>query len=127
MSTPIRESQAQQAAQIHVRQRGPHRMSKRVDFAVIDAAALPALPLILMRWLPEGKRKGREFVAKNPTRADRSPGSFKINLLTGKWADFATDDRGIGVISLAAFLFQLSRVDAAHFVAAMLEPRGGTP
>jgi hypothetical protein len=102
-------------------------MSRRVDFAEIDAAALRALPLILTRWLPEGKRKGREFVAKNPTRADRSPGSFKINLLTGKWADFATDDQGIGVISLAAFLFQLSRVDAARFVAAMLGLRGGTP
>ncbi len=41
---------------------------KRVDFSAINAAANRALPLILMRWLPDGKRQGREFVAKNPTR-----------------------------------------------------------
>jgi len=78
------------------------------------------MPLILQRWLPDGKRQGREFVAKNPTRADRTRGSFSINLVNGKWADFATEDRGIGVISLAAYLFHLTQPEAARLVAAML-------
>jgi hypothetical protein len=66
------------------------------------------------------KRKGREFIAKNPTRADGNPGSFSINLVTGKWSDFATGDRGGDPISLAAYLFGLSQVDAARRVADML-------
>jgi hypothetical protein len=97
----------------------------RINFATINAVALRALPRILLRWLPDGKRQGREFVAKNPTRADRTLGSFSINLVTGKWADFATDDRGVGVISLAAYLFRLSQPEAAHFVAGMLGIREG--
>jgi hypothetical protein len=100
-------------------------MSKRIDFAAIDMVALRAMPLILQRWLPDGKRQGREFLAKNPTRADRTAGSFRINLVTGKWADFATGDRGIGVISLAAYLFRLTQPEAARFVAAMLGLREG--
>jgi len=93
---------------------------KRVDFSAINAAANRALPLILMRWLPDGKRQGREFVAKNPTRADGRPGSFSINLVSGKWSDFATGDRGGDPISLAAYLFGLSQIDAARRVADML-------
>ena len=100
-------------------------MGKQVNFTVINAVALRALPLILSRWLPDGKRQGREFLAKNPTRADRTLGSFSINLVTGKWADFATGDRGIGVISLAAYLFRLTQPEAARFVAAMLGLREG--
>jgi hypothetical protein len=100
-------------------------MNKRINFNAINVAALRALPLILSRWLPDGKRHGREFVAKNPTRADRSAGSFRINVVTGKWADFATGDRGIGVISLGAYLFRLTQPEAARFVAAMLGLREG--
>ena len=98
---------------------------KNVDFGAINQAALRALPLILHRWLPDGRRQGREFVAKNPTRADRSAGSFRINTITGKWADFATNDRGSGVISLAAYLFRLSQPEAARLVAGMLGIREG--
>ncbi len=95
-------------------------MTKNVDFQSINAAANRALPLILMRWLPDGKRHGREFVAKNPTRADGHAGSFSINLVNGKWSDFATGDRGGDPISLAAYLFGLSQIDAARRVADML-------
>jgi hypothetical protein len=95
-------------------------MNERINFNTINEVALPALPLILSRWLPNGKRQGREFVARNPTRADRTPGSFSINLVNGKWADFATGDRGVGVVSLAAYLFHLSQPEAARFVAGMV-------
>ncbi|SRR5229473_57245 len=98
-------------------------MNERVDFPTINAAAYRALPLILMRWLPDGKRHGCEFIAKNPTRADANPGSFSINRLTGKWSDFATGDRGGDPISLAAYLFGLSQVDAARRIADMLGVR----
>ena len=44
--------------------------------------------------VPHGRRLGSEWIARNPTRADRHLGSFKINLRTGRWADFATGDAG---------------------------------
>jgi hypothetical protein len=53
-------------------------------------------------------------------RADRTPGSFKINLRSGRWSDFATGAKGGDVISLAAHLFGLSQVAAARKLAAML-------
>jgi hypothetical protein len=98
---------------------------ERIDFTAVNDAALRALPLILLRWLPDGRRQGREFVAKNPTRADGSPGSFSINIVSGKWSDFATGDRGGDPVSLTAYLFRLSQVDAASRLADMLNVRRG--
>src|SRR6478735_3488464 len=91
-----------------------------IDFARVNMAALAVLPSLLARWLPGGRREGREYVARNPRRADRTEGSFRINMTTGKWADFATADRGGDVISLAAFLFELSQLQAALRIAVML-------
>ena len=92
-----------------------------VDFEAINAAALPYLPALCARWLPDGRREGREWSARNPRRVDRRPGSFKVNLATGQWADFALPDaRGGDPVSLAAYLFGLSQSEAARALAAML-------
>ena len=91
-----------------------------IDFAAINQAALSTLPAILARWLPDGRRLGREWVARNPLRQDRTPGSFKVNLATGRWADFAVGASGGDVVSLAAYLFGLSQGAAARKVAEML-------
>lgn len=91
-----------------------------IDFRKINATALPALPALCRRWLPDGKRHGHEWVARNPLRNDRRPGSFAVNMVTGRWADFATGDRGGDPISLAAYLFALSQRDAALRIAEML-------
>jgi hypothetical protein len=93
---------------------------RRINFQRINTAALAVLPTLLMRWLPGGKVEGSEFVAHNPRRPDRHLGSFKINLHTGRWADFATGDSGGDPISLAAHLAGVSQVEAAKRVAAML-------
>jgi hypothetical protein len=92
----------------------------RVDFENINSAARAVLPLLLSRWLPDGRRAGREWVALNPKRADRHHGSFRINMVTGRWADFATGDAGGDPISLAAYLFDLTQGQAAHRIAGML-------
>lgn len=92
----------------------------RVDFVAINVAARSCLLPILRRWLPEGQRQGSEYLALNPHRDDRHLGSFRINLRTGRWADFATGDKGGDVISLAAFLFGLSQAVAARRLAIML-------
>jgi hypothetical protein len=98
----------------------PRRRIRRVSFQVITAAALVHLPALVRRWLPGGRRQGHEWVSRNPTRDDRQPGSFKINLRSGRWADFATGAKGGDVISLAAHLFGLSQVAAARKLAGML-------
>ncbi|MEI8154808.1 MAG: hypothetical protein WCG92_24990 [Hyphomicrobiales bacterium] len=92
-------------------------MRSSIDFSGINAAALPALSALCARWLPGGKRIGREYVTLNPTRTDRHAGSFKVNLQTGRWADFATGDKGGDAVSLAAYLFGLRQSDAARRLA----------
>jgi hypothetical protein len=83
------------------------------------------LPALAARWLPSGRRCGAEWVALNPRRPDRRPGSFKVNLQSGLWADFATGDRGGDVISLAAYLFGTSQLEAARRLRLMLTGDGG--
>ena len=91
-----------------------------LEYRELARAALPYLPQLLHRWLPNGRRQGSEWVALNPRRNDVRLGSFKTNLRKGKWADFATGDRGGDVISLAAYLFDLSQAEAARRIAQML-------
>lgn len=98
---------------------------KRLDFEHINRAALAALPAILSRLAPGGKTIAGEYVTRNPTRADRSPGSFKVNLRSGKWADFACDARGGDPISLVAYLENVSQGKAARLLAGMLGMKGG--
>lgn len=93
------------------------------DYPAIDAYALAVLPALLARWLPDGRRQGNEWVARNPRRDDRRPGSFSVNVVTGRWADFATGDRGGDPISLAAYLYDISQSDAARKLADMLGVR----
>ena len=91
-----------------------------LDFAGIKQAALGDLPALLARWLPDGRVKGDEYEARNPRRHDQRPGSFRVNMRTGRWADFATGDKGGDAISLAAYLFNLPQIEAARRLAAML-------
>ena len=93
---------------------------RRIAFRRIADAALGRAALIVIRWLPDGRREGAEWVCRNPTRDDRRRGSFKVNVATGKWGDFATGDQGGDLVSLAAYLFKLSQPDAALKVADMI-------
>ena len=92
----------------------------RIDFDAINRTALPLLPAILQRLLPNGRRVGNEWLDRNPNRVDHHPGSFKVNLNTGRWADFATSDRGGDVVSLIAYLEGCSQPEAARKLARML-------
>lgn len=95
----------------------------RIDFKAINEAAKARLPELCAHWLPDGRRRGREYVARNPRRDDRRPGSFSINLQTGRWADFAVGVRGGDPVSLAAYLSGLGQADAARRLAEMLGVR----
>lgn len=85
----------------------------RIDFARVSDAALARADGVVRGLLPDGRREGAEWVARNPLRQDRRLGSFKVNLHTGKWGDFSTGDRGTDLVSLAAYIAGVSQRDAA--------------
>ena len=92
------------------------------DFVRINTAALSALPALCSRWLPDGRRRGREWIARNPRRPDRALGSFSINLRTGRWGEFADSSaaKGGDVVSLYAYLRNIGQGDAARELGRML-------
>lgn len=82
-----------------------------IDFAAIKQrypmrAIIDALGL-------DGFDRGVEFIARNPTRDDESPGSFSINTKTGVWKDFATQDGGNDGISLWRYVKGMGSMGAA--------------
>jgi hypothetical protein len=93
---------------------------RRIAFRRISDAALSHADVLVPRWLPEGRREGAEWVAINPTRADNRRGSFKANMRTGRWSDFATGAAGGDLVSLAAYLFRLKQGEAAIKIAEAL-------
>jgi hypothetical protein len=101
-------------------------MSRRrsIDFDRINGGALVYLDAICRRLLPDGKREGQEYVALNPRRSDRHLGSFKVNRHNGRWADFATGDKGGDPVSLVAYLANVSQAEAARLLARMLDLEG---
>jgi hypothetical protein len=104
----------------------PFNNTSKINFEAINEAAIRLLPHLLARWLPGGKRIGKEYIALNPTREDRHLGSFKVVIVghrAGVWADFASGDRGGDPISLAAYLFGLRQGEAAGKLAEMLGVR----
>ncbi|MFC1511616.1 hypothetical protein ACFL5H_00275 [Candidatus Latescibacterota bacterium] len=87
-----------------------------LEFTNINTTALSNIETLLPTLLPGGRREGHEYVALNPTRDDHRPGSFKINMRTGAWSDFATGDRGSDVISLWAYINRVSQGEAAKAI-----------
>jgi putative DNA primase/helicase len=101
---------------------GRHR-HRRLNFAAINAAALARLPELLAHLLPGGRRIGREWVCGS--LAGEPGRSCKVNIVTGRWADFATNQRGGDIISLAAAVWRVSQGEAARRLAALLGVEGG--
>lgn len=87
--------------------------SGRIDFERVNRSAMANALAVVRGLLPEGRMEGHEYVARNPLRPDRRLGSFKVNVRTGRWADFATGDGGGDMVSLAAFVSGLPQREAA--------------
>lgn len=97
-----------------------NQRQKLIAFDRVASAALRQADMILARWLPSGRREGHEWVSRNPKRTDRKLGSFKINMTTGAWGDFAVNARGGDLVSLGAYLGDLNQRQAAINIAKML-------
>jgi hypothetical protein len=94
--------------------------SHRNIFAAVNDAASGRIRQLAERWLGTTRLSGENLMALNPTRADRSIGSFSINIRTGAWADFATGDRGSDIVSFYAYLHGVRQLDAARELARIL-------
>lgn len=98
----------------------------KLDFAAINDALNP--DVVVPQWLPGGELRGAEYVVANPTRNDRNPGSFTINLRKGVWKDYATGDGGADLVSLYAYIFHDDdQGEAARELASNLGVRIGDP
>lgn len=95
--------------------------NERIDFQRVKQSARGYEEILLRRLLPHAVKQGSEYVSINPTRHDRNPGSFRINAHTLKWADFATGDAGGDMISLWAYVRQISQFKAAQEIMQILE------
>lgn len=78
--------------------------NKKLDFDGLKQQLHADIEGTVRNWLPGGRKEVHEYVVENPTRDDHKKGSFKINLRTGKWQDFATGDTGGDLISLYGYL-----------------------
>ena len=70
----------------------------------------------IQRLLPDGKQRGREWVAKDPTRNDKRAGSLSINVDSGKWGEFAVGKAGNDLIGLTAYIKGISPLEACFYI-----------
>jgi putative DNA primase/helicase len=93
-------------------------MASRLDFAAVNSAALSSLESLCCEWFPAGKKDGHEFKVGS---INGEPGSsLSINLTSGKWCDFAGDDKGSDPISLLAAIRGCKQGEAAKELAERL-------
>ena len=81
-----------------------------MDFRGLADRLLADADRLLAQWLPKGKRQGTEY--KAGSLAGEAGGSLSVNLRTGRWADFATGERGGDLIDLYAAIHGLELGEA---------------
>lgn len=83
----------------------------------VGAAALGVAHELLPELLPDGYRRGQEWVALNPTRHDTKIGSLGVNMESGRWNDFADRTaQGGDLVSLIAYLSRCTQIEAARYI-----------
>ncbi len=89
---------------------------QKIDFDGLALRLLDRARELLPVWLPGGKFRGHEFVCGD--LAGEPGESLSVNVQSGKWADFATGEKGGDLISLYAAIHRLSQGDAAKALGA---------
>lgn len=86
-----------------------------IKFNDLADALLARIETLVPAWLPGGTRNGHEYVCASLQGGKGS--SCSVNMTTGRWADFASDERGGDLVSLYAAAHGLSMGKAALHVA----------
>lgn len=92
-------------------------------FREVNEAARGQIRQLAERWLGTTRLSGDNLMALNPTRSDKTIGSFSINTRSGVWADFATGDKGGDIVSFYAYLHGTTQMEAACELAQVLGVR----
>ena len=100
-----------------------YRGGKVIDFKDIGARILAQLSYIISDIVPGGELVGREYRAASILGGKGK--SFSINIETGVWKDFATNESGGDVINLYSQIKSCSQSDAAKTLSEMY--LGDTP
>jgi len=86
-------------------------MTRELDFDGLAQALLLRVGDLLPSWLPGGRLRGHEYVCGN---LQGGPGdSLSINTRTGRWADFASNEKGGDLVSLFAAIRGIGQGEAA--------------
>ena len=86
-----------------------------IQFAALAEALLTSADRLVPLWLPDGERRGHEYVCGSLSGGKGS--SCSVNLVNGRWADFASGEQGGDLLSLYAAINGLSMAKAAVQVA----------
>lgn len=86
-----------------------------LNFRALADALLANVDNLLPNWLPGGCKRGHEWVCGSLSGGEG--GSCSVNMTTGQWADFSSDEKGGDLLSLYAAIHGLSMAKAAVAVA----------
>jgi hypothetical protein len=86
-----------------------------IRFAELASELLKQAGRLLPQWLPDGAQRGHEYVCAGLSGGRGT--SCSINVNTGQWSDFATDEKGGDLLSLYAAIEGLTMGKAALQVA----------
>lgn len=81
-----------------------------LQFAALAAELLKNADTLVSAWLPGGVRRGHEYVSGSLAGGKGS--SCSVNLTTGAWADFSSEERGGDLLSLYAAIHGLTMAKA---------------
>jgi hypothetical protein len=85
-------------------------MTTKLDFSALAQRLLISADTLVPQWLPGGKRRGHEWVCGDLAGGEGD--SCSVNLLSGRWADFATGDKGGDLIDLYAAIHEIDLGEA---------------
>lgn len=85
-----------------------------IDFGALAARLLSQSRSLLPAWFPEGRFSGHEFLVGS--LSGEKGKSLSINWTTGRWADFASGEKGGDLVSLYAAVHHVTQVDAGRFL-----------
>jgi hypothetical protein len=85
-------------------------MTTKLDFSALAQRLLISAETLVPQWLAGGRRRGHEWVCGDLAGGEGD--SCGVNLLSGRWADFATSERGGDLISLYAAIHEITMGEA---------------
>jgi len=86
-----------------------------IQFEALAEALLARADTLVPFWLPGGVHRGHEYACGSLSGGHGT--SCSVNLTTGRWGDFATDEKGNDLISLYAAIHGMTMGKAAVEVA----------